>query len=105
MTLAQRIESETGYKCFTTFDFDFTIAELFGESAIRDTYERLFNAFKGDTKSLTELVLILNWKIWAWYEVNEAVARVYDELWRKADEWACDNLKGEDAEYYYRTLD
>ena len=94
-----------GYECFTTFWMDFTIADAFGESAIRDTYDRAFNEWKSDYKYLTELVMVLNHKIWQHYQTNERIARVYDELWKKADAYACDNLKGDELRYFYSTTD
>ena len=104
-TLSEMIELQTGYKCFTTFIQDFDIAEKFGADAIRDTYKRAFDEWKGNAKYLTELIMVLNWKIWYWYEQNQEMARLYTEIWEQADEWACNNLKGEDLQYYLRTTD
>lgn len=95
----------TGYQFKTTFPEDFDIAEIFGDRAIRDTFNRAFRGWKNDPEYLTELVLVLNHKIWQWYQRNEQRARLYDELWRKADEWAVKHLKGADLQYYYETLD
>lgn len=96
-----------GYETMTTFWGDFTIADgFFGINAIKDTYKRAFNEWKNNYKYLTELVLVLNWKIWEHYEKgNEEIAKVYDELWRKADNYACENLQGEELSYFYRTTD
>ena len=105
MDFYQRILEDTGYKPNTTFWQDFSIAEWYGEKAIRDTYKRAFKEWKSNVVYLTELVLILNWKIWQLHDVNEPIARVYDELWREADEWCCKNLKGDEAKYYYTTTD
>ena len=99
------IEAMTGYKPITTFYEDFSIADWFGVSAIRDTFNRAFKHWKGDYKDLTELVMALNWKIWEHYDTNEAIARVYNELWEKADQYALDNLKGEELSYFLRTID
>ena len=99
------IEAICGYKPKTTFYEDFGIADAFGENAVRDTYKRAFNAWKEDVEFVTELVMALNWKIWEHYETNEPLAKVYNELWEEADMWCCDNLKGEDLAYYYRTTD
>ena len=94
------------YECQTTFWQDFSIAEIFGVSAIKDTYKRAFREWKGNHIYLTELVMVLNHKIWQHYENgNEEIARVYDELWREADAYACDNLKGEELSYFYQTTD
>jgi hypothetical protein len=49
--------------------------------------------------------MALNWKIHEHYGHNDAYAEVYDELWREADEWAMENLKGEALQYYLRTTD
>ncbi len=93
-----------GYETITTFWEDFSIADIFSIDAIRDTYKRAFREWKDDYKYLTELVMVLNWKLWQHYERgNEQLARVYDELWRKADEYAQDNLQGEELTYFYET--
>ena len=94
-----------GYETITTFGNDFDIAEAFGAGEIRDTYNRAFNDWKTDYKYLTELVLILNWKIWQHNEENEEYARLYNDLWTAADSYAQDNLTGEALEYFYRITD
>ena len=58
------METPNGYKFVSTFPSDFTIADKFGESAIRDTFNRAFNEWKSNYVYLTELVISLNWKIW-----------------------------------------
>ena len=87
------------------FWMDFSIADKFGINAIKDTYKRAFNEWKDNHVYLTELVMVLNHKIWQWYEKNDAIARLYDALWKEADLWALENLKGEDLEYYYNVTD
>lgn len=99
------VEAETGYRPFTTFFEDFSIAETFGADAVRETYSRAFEEWKSDYKYLTELVLILNWKIWEHYQSNDTLATLYNELWEKADSWACDNLQGEELSYFYNVTD
>ena len=99
------IEAMTGYKPITTFYTDFSIADYFGERAIRDTYDRSFDIVKTDYKYLTEFVMVLNWKIWEHYKTNEKYGRLYDELWRKASCYASENLKGDELKYYYMTID
>lgn len=94
------------YEFKTTFWSDFCIADRFGADAIMDTYRRAFNEWKDDYIYLTELVLVLNWKIWEHYENgSKLVASVYDRLWRHASEYACENLKGEELRYYFKTTD
>ena len=99
------IEEMTGYKPFTTFYEDFSIADMFGVAAIKDTYNRAFEAWKDNYKYLTELIMALNWKIWEHYEENETYAEVYDILWRHSDEWAMENLSGEARRYYLKITD
>lgn len=94
-----------GYEMKTTFWQDFSIADAFGVDAVRDTYHRAFTEWRDNVEYVTELSLVLNWKIWQWYQKNDALARAYDTLWKECDNWCCDNLKGADAEYYYRTTD
>lgn len=94
-----------GYEIITTFGNDFDIADAFGLDAILDTFNRVFSEWKDNYKYLTELVLILNWKISQYYEKNDAYARLYNELWEAADGYACDNLEGEEADYFYKITD
>jgi len=99
------IQEVTGYEPKTTFWDDFSIADRFGLNAVQDTYNRAFRGWKENYVYLTELVLVLNHKIWQHYQTNEPLAKLYDQLWRKADMWACEHLRGEEIEYYYTTLD
>lgn len=94
-----------GYETKTTFWEDFSIADVFGIDAVKDTYNRAFKGWKDNYEYLTELVMVLNWKIWQHYEKNEPLARVYNDLWQQADLYAVENLKGEELEYFYRTTD
>lgn len=96
---------DTGYEPFTTFWSDFEIVEVFGIDAIKDTYNRCFKSWKGDYKYLTELCMILNWKVWAWVGLNDDIARVYDNLYQELDTWCLDNLKDDELSYFIRTLD
>lgn len=97
--------SMIGYEPKTTFWMDFSIADKFGIAAIKDTYNRAFKEWKTNHVYLTELVMVLNHKIWQWYEKNEAVARVYNDLWEEADLYAQENLHGEELEYFYDITD
>lgn len=99
------IEAMTGYKPKTTFYMDFSIADHFGIGAIKDTYKRAFDAWKDDVVFLTELVMVLNWKIWEHYQHNDAYAELYNKLWGEADLYCTEHLKGKDLEYFYKTTD
>ena len=94
------------YEMKTTFWSDFTIADAFGANAIRDTFNRAFKEWRNDYEYLTELVMVLNWKLWDHYvKKNDEFALLYNELWLKADEYAVNNLHDEELEYFYRTTD
>lgn len=99
------IQELTGYVPQTTFYTDFSIADKFGRDAIQDTYNRAFNEWKSNVKYLTELVMVLNWKIWRWYQKNDDYAELYNKLWQQSDQYCMDNLKGKDLEYYIQTTD
>ena len=105
MTWKELMISEMGYKPFTTFWEDFSIADAFGAEAVQDTFDRAFNEWKTQYKYLTELTIVLNHKIWLWHEKNDELARLYDKLWRQADEYACNTLQDEEIAYYYKVTD
>ena len=89
-----------------TFFMDFSIADVFGANAIKDTYKRAFNEWKSDYKMLTALVVTLNHKIWEHYEHhNDDFAKLYDSLWRQAEDYALTNLKGDELKYYHEITD
>lgn len=80
-------------------------ADNFGLDAVKDTYNRAFNEWKNNYKYLTEFVMVLNWKIAEHYGSNEAYTEVYTELFHKANDYALENLKGEELQYFYRVTD
>lgn len=93
-----------GYIPFTTFWQDLSIAERFGSRAIRETYRMVKKEWSGDYKYWTELVLVLNHKIWDWYEKDDNIARTYNDLWKDADALT-EDWEGEKLAYYLRTTD
>ena len=95
----------SGYVPKTTFWEDFSIADRFGITAIKDTYKRAFEEWKSDYIYLTELVMVMNHKIWQWYERDEDKANLYNDLWEQTDAYACENLKGDELRYFYETTD
>lgn len=99
------IEEQTGYKPITTFYMDFSIADKFGLDAIKDTYNRAFCGWKTNYMYITELAMVLNWKCWRWYEVNNELSKLYTDLYTKLDEWIMNNLKGEELDYYLSVTD
>lgn len=89
----------------TTFWMDFSIADRFGLRAIKSTFNRAFKEWKNDYRYLTDLVIVLNHKIFEYYEKNNAYAMLYNELWQKADSYAVKHLKGDELNYFYRQTD
>lgn len=99
------IEEMTGYKPLTTLYTDFGIAEAFGVTAIKDTLKNILETTT-DHKELTELVMVLNWKIWEHYETNDSLARVYNALWEATREHLTRKVfTKEQLKYYYKTVD
>lgn len=94
-----------GYETITTFFMDFSIADGFGKSAIQETYNNAMNCWKDDYKFITELYIVLNHKIWQWYETNEDVARLYDKLWRDCGNYADEHFSQDELSYFYRIAD
>lgn len=99
-----------GFKSRTTLWGDFGVADVFAVAdekyaSITDTYRRAFELYKDDREGGTELSMVLNHKIWEWYNKDESVARVYDKLWAKLDNYIMNNWKGDDLSYYLRTTD
>ena len=97
-------ENLAGYEPITLFWADFTIADAIGVDAVEDTFNRSFAVSKNNYKYLTELVLVLNHKIWQ-HENIEVLCNLYNSLWSIADSYALDNLKGEEIKYFLRILD
>lgn len=95
----------TDYELKTTFWADFSIADIFGTGSVTDTYERAFAEWKDNVIYLTELAMVLNHKCWQHYRNSEALSKLYETLYWKTDEYALGHLKGEDLQYYWRTMD
>lgn len=94
------------YECKTTFWEDFTIAEYFGEKAVRDTYKQAKREWGYDKVYGTELSMVLNHKCWYWYEKhNINLSKLYAKLWEEYHNWVLENWKGEELGYYLRMTD
>lgn len=95
-----------GYEFKTTFWEDFTIADIFGIGAVKDTFERAFREWRSDVVYVTELALVMNWKCWQHYEKgDEELAQLYSDYYHKVDGWCYANLEGDDLAYYWKTTD
>lgn len=97
------------YEYQTTFMQDFSAIEDLGEVEIKELAEKLFQLWKDDIVHLTELVMVINHKSWAWYNVDDELCTIYTELYYEYDEKAINYLESkgneEDLSYFFRTLD
>ena len=95
---------ENGFS--TTFWSDFSIADRFGIPAIKDTYNRAFDEWKTDYRYLTDLVMVLNHKCWEHHHVGHArVSELYADLFYKAQDYAYENLQGDELRYFIEVTD
>lgn len=99
------LEKMLDYKFESTFWEEFSIAEDYGAEGVKEHYDLVFSQWKDNIKFLTELVLVLNIKIFIWYGVDDTIGKMYDQLWKETDGYAIDTLKGDDLHYYLHTLD
>ena len=99
------LEKMLDYNFESTFWEEFSIAEDYGAEGVKEHYDLVFNQWKDNIKFLTELVLVLNIKIFIWYGVDDTIGKMYDQLWKETDGYAIDTLKGDDLHYYLHTLD
>ena len=90
---------ENGYELQTTFWEDFSIADRFGLAAVLDTFNRAFREWKGDYKFLTELTLVLNHKIWQYYENRPDMAEILIKLCEKKDKYRQQKHQREGVSY------
>lgn len=105
MNFEWTMAKEFGYEPKTTFWQDFSIADMFGVDAVKDTFKRAFCEWKTNYIYLTELVMVLNHKAWQHYERDNSLAELYDELWGEADVYAVENLRDDELIYFLVTTD
>lgn len=97
---------ELGYEYQTTFWLDFDIADRFGLNAVIDTYRKEFQLAKLNYIWLTELCLVLNWRVWGWFNNhNIELSQLYEKLFYEIDDYALNNLDGPELDYFLQTTD
>lgn len=96
---------ENGYEVRTTFWEDFSIADLFGLPFIQNTFDRAFKEWRENYEYLTELVLVLNHKIWQHDKQKPEYATLYQTLWEQADLYAVEHLKDDQLSYFCEVTD
>lgn len=63
-------------------------------------------AWKSNVVYLAELSLVLNHKIWQWFDKDKKKAKLYDYLWSQVHDYAYSGaLSEEDLHYYFQTTD
>ena len=97
--------AEYGNTAKTTFFGDLSIAEFYGVEGIQDTYNRVIKEWGDNVEYFAEFVVALNHKIWAWYNVNEEIGRLYNDLWRQAEQFAADHFSDDELEVFYSLTD
>lgn len=114
----------TPYEPKFTFYSDFAIAEfceywMNDKNAVRDTFNRIKESWGKDIKAITEVCLVLNHKIWAFYygidskylncsdEFKEKMEKLYSELYSECADFIYDNFKDDEKamSYYYEITD
>lgn len=99
------IEAITGYKPKTTFYMDFSIADSFGNSAIKETYDRVKKEWGKDIVYVTEFYMVLNWKIWEHHESDPSKAELYQSLYEELETFIYDSYGEDDLTYFLETTD
>ena len=92
------MEKMLDYKFESTFWEEFSIAENYGRDAVKKHYDLVFSQWKDNIKFLTELVLVLNLKLFIWF-------KMYEDLYVDADAYVLCTFEGDDLYYYLHTLD
>ena len=77
----------------------------FREFMLENGYELQTTFWNDFSKYLTELVLVLNHKIWQHYETRPEIATLYNTLWAQASQYAMEYLKDDELSYYYDVTD
>lgn len=90
-----------------TFYQDFQIADrVGGKKGVEETFGRCLT-WASNPKAWGELTCALNWRLWDLHETNEEVARLYEQLWMKAQDigWKNGNKDKEYASIYLSVTD
>ena len=92
---------ELGYKALTTFWLDFSLAEGFGQSSVKETYDNAIQSWKDNCKFMTEMALVLNHKGWVYQFVNPRLASFYFDLWEKHNDFVFEHFKEDEEAINY----
>lgn len=98
---------EVNYESISTFYQDFTIAEFF-KGGLEDTFKRVCKHWIDNYEMFTELIIVLNHKIWEHYNKgNDELSRKYDSMWREAMSIFFEKYEENEEvmRYYYQITD
>lgn len=130
MNWKANLNEMSGFEPKYTFYHDFAIAEFcqskgLDKNAIKKTYNEVIKSWGNNYKALTEIILVLNHKCWAFFadenkdnsvdgnylgiskEKSNVISKMYQDLYEKADafffEKFADNEEAKD--YYFEVTD
>jgi len=97
----------TDYRSITNYFDLYSIADNKNAASVRALFKTNFEEAKQDYVLLTELVMVLNHKLWYWYEKNpeSPMVSTYDKLYNKANEYALTHLNDEEIRYFSSITD
>ena len=107
MVYEQWLAKFTSWRPKTSAWQSFSIAEQISEREVNDTYKRLFNQMKDDYQLLTELVMVLNHKMFQHSEIpgHRRLCELYGNLFESADGYAMKTLKDDQLSYFLSIID
>lgn len=107
MVYEQWLANFTDWRPETQAWQSFSIAERISEQEINTVYKRLFKEMKGDYKKLTELVMVLNHKMFQYNEIpgHKRLCELYSNLFEATNKYALKTLKDDQLSYFLQTTD
>lgn len=83
---------------------DFTQAEAFGTTSIRTRFGLAFDKYKDNPEVMADLVSTTKVKASTQKVSNHAFSELYDELWKKAEDYATMNYDSKDLNEFLKCL-
>ena len=83
---------------------DFTQAEAFGTTSIRTRFGLAFDKYKDNPEVMADLVSTAKVKASMQKVSNHAFSELYDELWKKAEDYATMNYDSKDLNGFLKCL-
>lgn len=83
---------------------DFTQAEAFGTTSIRTRFGLAFDKYKDNPEVMADLVSTAKVKASMQKVSNHAFSELYDELWKKAEDYATMNYGSKDLNEFLKCL-